>query len=659
MIVAMLSEKDTVTLGTQQSSSSKRRKTTSIVWEHFTMETFIGGCRKARCKYCLHTFAFGNGAKQLGTSHLKRHLGICPKNRNSDRKQELLTLTPKDKNEGNTSLSNPKFDQSRSREDLARMIILHEYPLSVVEHPAFINFVQSLQPRFKMVNQATVRDDCLAIYQKEKQSLMQLLQTIPGRISLSLDKWTTEETLEYMRITGHFVDCDFKLQKRVLNFTMLPYPFTRNDLSDVILTCLTDWNILTKLSTVTLDRHHTDDCIGSNLKDCLSSKNMLLLSGRVFNVCCCADVLNLIVQDGLEAINDVIHKIRESVKYVKASQAHEQNFSKLFQQLEIPSKKDLCLDVQGEWNTTFLMLEAALEFKQAFSCLGSHDSNYEGAPSEDEWKKVEVLCIYLKVFYDVLRAFSEVTHPTANLYFHELWKIHMHLNHTVTSPDIVIIPVIRNLQDKFDKYWREYSLVLAIAVSMDPRFKMKFVEFSFSKVYGTNAFMYTRVVIEAIRDLYSQYARNIPGPVPLATYNGDQSSSNNSFQINDGLQDFDQFLSELSGSQQTKSELDQYLEEPLFPRNQEFDILRWWKMSAPKYPVLSEMARDILAIRVTTVDSESMFNTGGKVLDQYQSSLSPETIEALICARDWLHHELETSLDTVVSDFDKNIGLCS
>ena len=89
-------------------------------------------------------------------------------------------------------------------------------------------------------------------------------------------------------------------------------------------------------------------------------------------------------------------------------------------------------------------------------------------------------------------------------------------------------------------------------------------------------------------------------------------------------------------SQQTQTELDEYMNEALVTVKKDLDILQWWKGSSVRFPVLSLMARDILAIPISTVASESAFSTGRRILDPFRSSLTPRVVEGLICAQDWM-----------------------
>lgn len=90
-------------------------------------------------------------------------------------------------------------------------------------------------------------------------------------------------------------------------------------------------------------------------------------------------------------------------------------------------------------------------------------------------------------------------------------------------------------------------------------------------------------------------------------------------------------------SVQGKSELDHYLLngcEDL--KGNKFDILNWWKVNSTKYQILSHIARDVLPIPVSTVASEFAFMNENRVLDDFESLLSPKIVEALICAQNWL-----------------------
>ena len=88
---------------------------------------------------------------------------------------------------------------------------------------------------------------------------------------------------------------------------------------------------------------------------------------------------------------------------------------------------------------------------------------------------------------------------------------------------------------------------------------------------------------------------------------------------------------------ESKTDVDRYLnEDPINPMTSSFDILLWWKDNSSKYAVLSLIARDVLAVPVSTVASESAFSTSGRILDPFRSSLSPKMLEVLVCTQSWL-----------------------
>ena len=67
-----------------------------------------------------------------------------------------------------------------------------------------------------------------------------------------------------------------------------------------------------------------------------------------------------------------------------------------------------------------------------------------------------------------------------------------------------------------------------------------------------------------------------------------------------------------------------------------FDVLEWWRQNSVNYPVLSRLAKEVFAIPCFTVASESAFSTGGRVLDQFRSSLTPKMVEAIVCCQNWI-----------------------
>ncbi|KAK8491182.1 hypothetical protein V6N13_076333 [Hibiscus sabdariffa] len=129
---------------------------------------------------------------------------------------------------------------------------------------------------------------------------------------------------------------------------------------------------------------------------------------------------------------------------------------------------------------TYDMLVAACELKQVFLCLETSFPDYNIALSMDDWKQIEILCTYLKLFLDAVSILTAQTYLTACAFYHEVSKVQLELTHGSKCNDPFISNLTKPLKEKFDRYWGDCCLVLGIAVVMDPMFKMKLVEFSFS-----------------------------------------------------------------------------------------------------------------------------------------------------------------------------------
>ncbi|RAL53480.1 hypothetical protein DM860_007152 [Cuscuta australis] len=68
----------------------------------------------------------------------------------------------------------------------------------------------------------------------------------------------------------------------------------------------------------------------------------------------------------------------------------------------------------------------------------------------------------------------------------------------------------------------------------------------------------------------------------------------------------------------------------------DFDVLGWWKRNEHMFPCLGMLARQVLSVPVSTVAVEREFSAGGNILTDYRSCLSAESLETLVCNKDWL-----------------------
>ncbi|XP_052622319.1 zinc finger BED domain-containing protein RICESLEEPER 2-like [Lactuca sativa] len=568
---------------------TRKRKKTSKVWDDFVVVTLRDGKKKAECKHCESRLAItGSGP----TSSYKRHLNSCTPHKQSLKNQQILNFQPSGCDvDFVPPLIGPdtKYDENKMREAIANWILSTEQPFATVEDVMFVKMMKTATPLFEKLSRVTIT-----------------------------------------------------LQKRVLSFVHVPPPRTAVDIADGIYKCLQEWEIKDKIFTISVDNAAYNDKALRRLKETFSRVRKLSCGGRLFHIRCCAHILNLLVKDGLAIIDHIIGDVREGIKYINNSEGRRLNFSKAAHQMQIRDRK-LMLDVPTRWNSTYDMLCMALKFKDAFPRYtqiylkyAEYEPHFHHLPTDEDWENVQSVCTNI---------ISGSDYPTANLYLIEVFRVKQTLDKGSLSTNDFIRDMVKKMKEKFDKYWGECHLVMAIASVLDPRFKMKLVEFCFPTLYQ-NSDENIKEVKNALYEMYSEYLEMHDTLVRESATHGSEHERNvlglnEGTSLGSGWEAFGEFIKTADLERPEKSELDMYLEEGVYREKgqtgmESFNALEWWNVHKLKYRVLSLMARDVLAIPISTVASEATFSAGGRVIDPYRASLGSDTVQMLICGGDWI-----------------------
>ncbi|MBA0751676.1 hypothetical protein Gogos_000584 [Gossypium gossypioides] len=131
------------------------------------------------------------------------------------------------------------------------------------------------------------------------------------------------------------------------------------------------------------------------------------------------------------------------------------------------------------------------------------------------------------------------------------------------------------MQEKFNKYWAEYCLILSCAAILDPRYKLNYMQFYFTTVYGAHSSDFVQTILNNLKLLFDEYVKNSKST--SSSLVGSSNVSNNDHvdsslhQLNvnrvdlegdyDESGDFKLYLSE-STTKSERSKLDIYLEKP-------------------------------------------------------------------------------------------------
>lgn len=656
--------------GGASKGKKKNTSTRADVWEHYTR--LPTNYDKYKCNYCAREMTCPTSS---GTSNLRKHLTVCRLHLTwlSSKKQTQHVLESEG-DEGALVLG--KVSDDVVKEATNEMIALGELPLCFVESVAWRHFCNRV--KFKPPHsRRTATREIVKMYAKRKASMHNMFASSKQRVSFTTDIWVAPSTAaSYMVITAHWIDSNWLLRKLILGFKNV-IDHKGLTIARVLEECLAEWGIK-KIFTITVDNATANTNALKIFAESYGAiaNDALVLDGRFLNMRCAAHILNLVVRDGLKEVD--VCAIRNAITYVRSSTPRLNSFE--FRVLSGKmSRGSLPLDCKTRWNSTYLMLSKALKFRLAFDKMEAEDKLYNeyfeetvsgkkiiGPPTSDDWDAVERTVRFLVIFYNSTLVVSASTSVNSYKCYTEIVTIERNLIKLSNDPDVELRKRAMAMRKKFDKYWEELKKInrlLIVTRILDPRNKMRFASLCFEWVYCKDSVETKALqssVADVLKSLFEEYT------LRYVTANGDEvagtqsqsgaTSSQSTGQDVSNRMDLDtdvgyermdfvykEMIDEI-GIEDESNEVEIYLKDKVeTTRNSlpgsKYDVLGWWKVNEHKYPVLCA-TKDVLAMQVSSVASESAFSTSGRVLDPYRSCLTHYMIEVLLCTEQWMRSDI-------------------
>nr|XP_009775720.1 PREDICTED: zinc finger BED domain-containing protein RICESLEEPER 1-like [Nicotiana sylvestris] len=268
------------------------------------------------------------------------------------------------------------------------------------------------------------------------------------------------------------------------------------------------------------------------------------------------------------------------------------------------------------WNSTYLMLETAQNFEKAFDKLHLFDDGFsthlcthvceDGNLVDpfvcDDWVNVRNVIKFLERFHELTEKVSGSCYVTSNCHFKDICELDSHLKTCLASDNTNLRKMAEKMKEKFKKYWGEpqkMNKMIFIAFVLDPHKKFDYVGFALEEMFGKEPGKKLIAEVDAnLNSLFGEYQKKYSKGCCLQSFPSKSTSSDDTSDLSSVNVRTKQLLKrqkEDSESVGAKYELERNIgegQEPFSDDSDDFKILDWRKINAPRFPVLSELARD-------------------------------------------------------------------
>ena len=125
--------------------------------------------------------------------------------------------------------------------------MINQYPFIIVEEPNFIELVYSLCPNTELFSADTVKRKIMELYNANISQIQKFLQETPGKLSFTMDIWTSPSAKAFLAITTHYIDKNWKLQNILVDFIQIFGSHSGENIKDAFVTGLQNLSIQNKV----------------------------------------------------------------------------------------------------------------------------------------------------------------------------------------------------------------------------------------------------------------------------------------------------------------------------------------------------------------------------------------------------------------------------
>ena len=402
----------------------------------------------------------------------------------------------------------------------------------------------------------------------------------------------------------------------VLDVLYLPSPHNAITIKNAIIEIVNNLNIANRLIGITSDNE-------AKMIAATKKIGIELDLQRFQHYRYAVHVLNLVVEAALSVgvIPEPLKKLRIFISIIRHSSKQMDKLKEYFRIEGISFKMPLP-DNTTRWNYTYYMIDRALEIKALLVHLVPNlQSLTNNWPNDEEWTILNDLVNLLEPFAMVTKVISASSYPTIGEVKWLFWAIKVHLEKP--RDNFRLQHQVDEMKCVFLNYFEIMDKALHIPAFFDPRYK--------NSAYGNMSKEDIFLPICAAMISYEEFITSSSTTTTNTTttvITNTQTTRSQLMKLSalETRNYFKNFFTLTNTQQLITNELDIYFDS----NSPEGNVapLEWWKAHAVKYPILSKMAQDYLAIMSTSVPCEQFFSIAGKQITQTRNRLHPGTIRA-------------------------------